>query len=351
MPTSYARLAGESVPGNETVVPTYSTKKTFISADEVEITKGEQFLERDDEMRGLSEPIPLAAETFSPAWRLHSRLYPDTIGQVFANAFGITATGETGATHYVTTVGNGVITDPDAAVIPAGVQRHVWTFPVGPSGAFPKTHQIVAAYKDQSVYWEARGCATEEISIETPEQGGAMLTARGPAAFADTTADPALTPAYESVNVRPFMRSGLTVVTWLAGSASASDFGITISQPVDMVRTLGGASKYPDSVEKGEGLVVVSGSIDKRLIDIDDINALEAATEFATKTRWKSDSVIASGYTYGLWIELSAAQYSEGSHDPLANKRRHGSRFGFRAARNAAASCTITLCNATVTYA
>lgn len=351
MPTSYARLAGESTPGNETTTPTYSTKKTFVPADEVEISRNEQFLERDDEMRGLSEPIPIIAETYAPSWRLHSRLYPDTFGQVMADAFGIGATGETGGTHYAATAGNGVITDPDAVAIPVGVTRHVWTFPLGPSGASPKTHQLIAAYKDQGVFWEARGCATEEITIDTPEQGGAMLTARGPAAWADTTADPALTAAYEAVGVRPFMRSGLTVVTWLTGSAETSDFGITITQPVDMVRTLGGASKYPDAVEKGEGLVLVTGSIDKRFIDIDDINALEAATEFATKTRWKSDTVIASGYTYGLWIELSAAQYSEGSHDPLSNKRRHGSRFGFRAARNASASCTITLCNATASYA
>ena len=350
MPTSYARLAGEATPGNETTTPTYSTKKVFVPADEVEITRGEQFLERDDEMRGLSEPVPLVPETYAPTWRLRSRLYPDTIGIVLANAFGISATGETGATHYAATAGNGVITDPDSASIPTGATRHVWTAPFGPSGVSPKTHQLIGNYKDQSVCLEARGCATETISIETPEQGGAVLTASGPAAYADVVTDPALTAAYESIGVRPFMRSGLTVVTWLSGTATASDFGLQIQQPVDMIRSLGGASKYPDTVEKAEGLVVVSGSIDKRNIDTDDLAALKAGTEFATKTRWRSDTVIASSYTYGLWIELSSAQYSEGSNDPLGNKRRHGSRFGFRAARNASASVTITLVNSTASY-
>lgn len=290
-------------------------------------------------------------ETFTPTWRLQSRLYPDTLGMALASMWGTSSTGETGATHYAASTGNGIITDPDGATIPTGCTKHVWTGPLGPSGASPKTHQLIANYKDQGVSWEARGCATEQMEIETPEQGGAMITVNGPANYADTVTDPALTPSYETLTRRPFMRAGLVIVTWLSGTATASDFGITFSNPVEPVRSMGSASKYPDVMEKAEGLALVSGSIAKRQLDIDDLNALKAATEFAAKMRWASDSVIASSYTFKFWVEMSAAQYSGGTWDPLSNRRRLGANFNWRAARNASASVTLTLVNDVSSYA
>lgn len=350
MPTSYVRLAGEQVPGTESLSPTLSTKKVFVPASEVEVTRGEQFLERDDEMRGLSEPIPLVPETYTPGWRLQSRLYPDTLGIVLANAWGTSSTGETGATHYAVSTGNGVITDPDTGVIPTGAFMHKWTAPFGPSGVSPKTGDVVGAYKDQSVFLEAKGAATAEIGIETPEQGGAMITASGPALYADKVSDPSLTPAYETITRRPFMRGGLVIVTWLTGTATASDFGLSITNPVEMIRSMGSASKFPDVMEKAEGIILVTGSISKRSIDGDDLDALKNGTEFASKIRWASDTIIASSYTFKFWVEMSACQYASGSWDALGNKRRHGAQFGWRAARNASASVTLTLVNDVSSY-
>lgn len=115
---------------------------------------------------------------------------------------------------------------------------------------------------------------------------------------------------------------------------------------MENTQSLGVASKYADLVEKAnEGLVVVSFSAPKRQIDIEDVRALRDATEFAAKTRWRSDTVIASGYVYSFWIEMSAAQYTEGTPGALANRRRIGATFGGRAARNASASVTFTLVN------
>jgi hypothetical protein len=350
--TTYARLAGETTPGTEASAATLTSKKVFVPADEVTLVRGEAFLNRDEEMRGLTEGVPLVPETFTPSWGLKSRLYPDTLGIVFANAFGLSATGETGGTHYVATAGNGVITDPDSVAVPTGATRHVWTAPLGPSGLTPRTCRIDGSYGNEGVFMVGRGCATEQIQIETPDQGGAMLTAGGPALYVDEQSDPSLTPTVETVATRPMMRGGQAVVTWLSGSATMNGLDIAIGLPVEAVRALSAtASLYPSEMEKGDALMAVTGSVDLRHVDSSDLAALKAATEFAAKIRWKSDTAITGSYAYGLWIEMSAAQYSEGTPDPIQNRRRHGARFNFRAARNASASVTITLVNNVASYA
>lgn len=351
MPTTYARLAGETAPGTEAAAATLSTKKVFVPASEVTIGRGEQFLNRDDEMRGLSEGIPQIPETYSPTWSLQSRLYPDTIGIVLANAFGLSSTGEDGGTHYTYTAGNGVITDPDSVVIPTNAHRHVWVAPFGPSGVTPKTCQLDGSYGQENVFMVARGCMTETLSIETPESGGAQLSASGPALYADEQSDPSLTPALETMATRPMMRGGQAVVTWLSGSAVADSLDLSIALPVDPVRSLGAASKYPNVAEKGDGLVQVTGSIGVRHVDSSDLAALKAATEFAALLRWISDTMITGSYPYKLYVSLTAAQYTEGNLDAIANRRRMGASYGFRAARNASASVTITLVNGVSSYA
>ena len=352
MPTGYAQFRHESTPGNETNTPTLSTKTLYVPLDELNINQGPQMLERDDELRGLSEPIPVVPEAYEPTWSLTSRVYPDTLGMVLSCGFGISATGETGATHYVATAGNGVITDPDGTVIPTGATRHVWTMPLGPSGASPKTAQIIAAYKDQSTFFKAKGASLNSIEITTPDRGGAQLSVNGVAAYMDQFADPSLTPTYETIATRPFMRGGQTIMTWLAGTGTAQDVTFTLTNPVENSQTLGIASKYADVVEKAnEGLVVLFGSMAKRQLDVDDFNALRDATEFATKTRWRSDTIITGSYVYSFWIETSASQYVSGGPDALANRRRIGATFDFRAARNASASATLTLVNNVTSYA
>lgn len=285
MPTGYSQLRHEQVPGNETVSPTLSTKTLYVPHEEVSVDQGVGLLSRDDENRGLSEPVPAIPETYTPTWSLKSRLYPDTLGMSLACMFGTSATGETASTHYVVSTGNGIITDPDGTTIPTGAYRHVWTAPFGPTGASPKTHQLIAAYKDQSVFLKAKGCSTNAWGITTPESGGAMLDWSGVAAYADRVSDPSASASYETLATRPFLRSGLVVVTWLSGTATFADFDLSISNPTENVRSLGSASKYADVVEKGEGLVTVSGSAAKRQLDADDFDALRDATAFSAKVR------------------------------------------------------------------
>lgn len=343
MPSGYVRARIESIPGNETNTPTFNAKVLFPPATSFAPSPNPAHLQRDDEIRNLDEPIALLAERYNPEWSMDCRMYPDVLGFMFTALLG----------QPVTTAGNGVITDPDTTAIPVGAYRHVWTAPFGPSGPSPKTLQFDAAYKDQSVFFNVKGAAIAQMQLTTPETGGGRFTANGPALYMPPpVVDPALTPTYESLAIPPFFRSHLTLPTWLTGTGTTEDVSLTISNPVEAYSSLGVASRFPDVMEKAEGPITFTGSIPKRQLDVDDLNALMAATGFPAVIRWKSTAIIASGYAYGLWVAMDNAQYAAGGPNALENVRRIGGSFDFRSTSDGVgASTTVTLVNATTSYA
>lgn len=342
MALAYARLRRETTnaPGNESVTPTYATKVLYPPATSVTPTLNPSPLMRDDEIRNIDEPLAIVPEMYAPSWAIESRMYPDTVGFLLAGALGAPTT----------TNGDGVITDPDTVAIPASCYRHVWTAPFV-TGSIPSTMDLTLAYRDQSMYFSLKGCATDSIGIASPESGGARITASGPALYMDNISNPSLTPSYEALTILPFMRRHLTV-SWLSGSATTEDFSLSIANPVETVRSLGIASAYPDVVEKAESPVTFTGSIPKRQLDETDYDALVAATGFAATAKWVSSSIIASAYPYKLFIEFANCQYTGGNPGALENRRRIGASFDFKATTTGSAGhTTITLVNATSSYA
>src|SRR3954467_8652553 len=110
MPTPYVRESFEDIPGNETNSTTLSTKKVFSPLQSFAPKLGVNPMERDDEVRGQDEPIAVLSDAYSPSWEYKSRAYPDLLGFRLKHILGAPTT----------TAGNGVITDPDSAVIPTG---------------------------------------------------------------------------------------------------------------------------------------------------------------------------------------------------------------------------------------
>lgn len=343
MANGYAKLAFETNGvGNESTSPTLSTKTLYPPLLELEANPGVSHLERDDELRNIDEPLQVLPEKYDPTWSLRSRMYPDPIGFLLKWILG----------PPTTTAGNGVITDPDTIAIPVGAYRHVWAAPFGPSGASPQTVDAVLSYADQLEYFRIKGAACQQLALTSPDSGGAMAQASGPACFLDDVSNPSLTPAYESLAIPPFMRRHLSIVTWLTGSATTEDWDVSIANPVEVLRTLGIASAWPDLIEKGDGPIVVSGTIRKRAIDPDDFGGLMDATRFAVKSRWTSNAIIASGYPYKMWVEADGAQLVGGGPQALANRRRIGAEYQWKCTSDGAgASATITLVNATTSYA
>jgi hypothetical protein len=344
MATGYCNAAYESIPGNETNTPTLSTKILYPPALSFTPSLNPAHLERDDEIRNQDEPLLVLAERYAPEWSIESRNYPDTLGFLLKLILGAPTT----------TAGDGIIVDPDAATIPATATRHVWTAPFGPAGASPMTAQMRAAYKDQSTFFKLKGAACQTLSISTPETGGGRIAASGPANYMVRETDPSLTPTFESLAIPPFMRSGLTIPTWVTGgSTSIEDFSVTITNPVEPYSSLGIASAFPDAMEKAEAPITFTGSIPKRQLDPDDYDALLAATGFTAKAKWVSTKFIAAtSYPYSFWIQFDSAQYMSGGPVPLENKRRHGGNFDFKATYDGSgASVVCTLVNATTSYA
>lgn len=343
MASGYAQFRYESTPGNEDNTPTLSTKTLYPPLIEFNPELNPAHLNRDDELRNQGdEPLMALSERYAPEWSLTTRSYPDTLGYFYKMALG----------NPTSTAGNGIITDPDGTPVPTGATRHVWTAPFGPTGVNPMTSQIYGAYADQTFFVKLKGAALSTLGIETPESGGGRISASGLALFSQRVSDPSLTASYESLAIRPFTRGDLQIVTWLSGTATFEDFDVSISNPVEATPSLGISSKYPDLMEKGDDPITFTGSVPKRVIDADDYDALVNATGFATKARWQSESIIASAYPYSMWVQHDNAQYLEGGPNALANTRRIGARFTYKATSDGVgASTVVTLINATASYA
>lgn len=341
MALAYAQLRREATPGNEATTPTYGTKLLYPPALSVQANPNPSHLTRDDEIRNIDEPLSGLVESYNPEWSMESRLYPDTVGMLLTVMLGAPTT----------TAGNGVITDPDTVAIPVGAHRHVWTAPFGPSGLTPQTFDLRAAYRDQAVYLQAKGCAVQQMQITNPAQGGSRVSVSGPALHLARIADPALTPAYEALTVVPLMRRHLSL-SWLTGSANTEDFTMSIANPVETTSTLGAASAYPDLIEKAEQPVTFTGSIPKRALDTDDYDALINGTGFAATAKYVSQTIIASSYPYKLFFVFANCQYTGGGPGALENRRRIGATFDWRASSTGSAGhATISLINATASYA
>lgn len=343
MPTGYARIAYESTPGNETNTPTLSTKKLFPPLQELAPKPGTAPLSRDDEVRNTDEPLAVIPEAYNPTWDLNVRAYPDTLAFLLKLAVGAPTTA----------TGDGVITDLGGTAIPTGAYRHRWTAPFGPSGPSPLSAQLDIAYSDQSVFYKAKGAGVSEFGVTSPEEGGAQVSASGPCLYMDRQADPSLTPSYEALSIRPFTRGNLTLPSNLSGTGTTEDFTVSISNPISPYRSLGIASRWPDILEKdAEGPIVVSGEINKRQLDPDDVDALKNATGFALRAQWVSDSNIgATSYPYKFSVKCDNAQYTEGDPDSLMNRRRHGHSFNWKSTTTSTGSTTIEVVNATSSYA
>lgn len=276
-----------------------------------------QHLDRSDELRGVEGGPEMLVETYEPGGSLAIRGYVNSLTWLLHCA-GFTGT---------VTAGDGVITDPDAATIPTGAYRWVFTKRTGLSA---KTMQMLLNYTTHGVFAKGQGVGVSSLAMN----GDGAVTAELMGLVYANTADPDITPAYDSASIPPPRRGDLTV-TWLGGSGTTDDFSFTIANPLVRRRTftLATPSYFPDVLEQGDEKVRVTGSIPKSKLADADIDALVAATAFSATARWKLPTNIgATSYKYSIWLEMPKAQYTAGSPDPLANRRRFGGSFDFWAA-------------------
>jgi hypothetical protein len=340
------QAAFESTPGNELNTPTLSTKTIYLPVQTGEPQLNPTLLDRNDELRGVDEPISKLPDIYDPTWGMTLRAYPDPLGFLLKNMLGAPTT----------TAGNGVITDPDGTVIPTGATKHVFTAPFAssPGGTnYPNTAQYQFSYKDQSVAFKHKGAALQSLEFNVPDSGGVTMQASGPSLYAARVSEPGLTPSYESLTVAPFLEAFLTEVTWLGSSGTATSIGLKGTNPVKPEHTMGIASRFPDAMFKDDGPIQWSGSVTLRNLTAADYDALLNTTGFAVKLRFKSTvNIGATSYAYSFWFEALNAQYVGGGPDPIGNKRIHGASFDWEASyAGTPGSTTLTVVNGTTSYA
>jgi len=305
----------------------------YLPGQNARISPNPQFLDRSDEMRGIEGGVPNLLDTFDPDGEINIRAYMNSLPWLL-NACGLTG---------AWTAGNGVITDPDGTVIPAGANRWVFT---KRGGITAKTFQVIAAYVDEGVFLKGQGFGVNQLSMTADGALQAQLSG----IVVKRVSDPNLTPTFDS-QIIPHARRGDLTLTWLTGSGTTDDFSFQIANPLVKRRTLSltTPSYFPDVLEHGDARVRLTGSIPKTVLDPDDYDALVNATTFLAKARWKTPKTIgATGYFYSMWIEMPAAQYSGGGPNALSNARRFGQDLDFWAAWDEAAGYDfkITVCNA-----
>jgi hypothetical protein len=274
-------------------------------------------LSRGDEIRGIEGVVPDLVDGYQPAVDLSHNAYADDL------IFLLGLTGFKGT--Y--TAGDGIIVDPDAATIPAGAAR--WVFNKR-GGNIPKTAQLTAVYADESQWYRMQGAGFTSLGMNLAGE----LTGSGMGTFfSRLTSDPNISPTIASAAIPFFRRIDLTIPTWLASTGVTSDFGWTITNPLDAIKTPAVQSLFPDVLLNGAERVSVAGTIAKRTLVNADIDALIAASSFAAKVKWLSAKVIgATAYKYTMWLEMPACQIVGGDHDPLSNVRQFGDTLNWRAA-------------------
>lgn len=336
----FVEIALEESPLNEVtyaaaVTPNrISTNKLYLPARSAQLVPDPSHLSRADELRGIAGSVPDLIDVYEPAGALSERAYWKDLTWLFS------LSGFAG----VFTAGNGVITDPDAQTIPAGASR--WVFNKR-AGIPAKTAAVRINYANENEQHQGYGFGISELGLNasgelTAELLGTYLRRLA----ADTTTVPAIV-----ASAIPPLRRGDLTLTWLAGGGTPGDFELTISNPLEAAPgwLLSPASFWKSTMEHaGDEQVRVTGSIPKRVLDGDDMNALLNASTFSAKARWKSlTNIGATGYKYSLWIQMPACQYIGGEPDEIANRRRRGASFDWFAAWDEALGydCRITLIN------
>lgn len=301
-----------------------STDKLYLPARSARLSPAPEHLSRADELRGIEGSVPDLIDVYAPAGTLSERAYWKDLTWLL----------ELAGFEGVHTAGDGIITDPDSVAIPAGAHR--WVFSKR-TGIVAQTAQVKTNYANEDVLLQGNGFGISQLELNAAGE----LTAQMLGCFLQRLAADAVTvPSIVSSAIPPLRRGDLSL-DWLTGGGTPGDFSLTVANPLEGAPgwLLDPSSFYPSSMEHaGDEKVRVTGSIPKRVLDSDDLDALISASTFAAEAKWVSRVDIgATGYPYSLWIEMPACQYLGGDAEELANRRRRGAEFDFFAAWSEAA--------------
>jgi hypothetical protein len=343
----YAELAVMATGGTnygEASAVGVSTSTFFPPATEVGLGWDAQTEDRTDEIRGTLEPLSpdvVGQNIQTGPWNM--RLYPNLLGLALFLCLG----------PPTSTAGDGIITAPDATVIPTGATRHVWDSATL-SGLIRMARLRRGYPSPVGAFLRSYGVTVPEININAGDVNAfSTMQASLSALFSEVISDPSLTVSTDAPQVLPFKYGQHTVQTWLAASAIPTGLTWTISNPVEPYKDMGVTSNFYTTFDRpndaGSAAPRISGSVVKKYLDTDDIAAMLAGTEFTVKSQWiHSVTIAASGYPYKLFIE-GTGKYTGYEQDSVQNRPRAGATIPFSLGKPGSGSGSafkITLVNA-----
>lgn len=295
--------------------------------------------DRTDELRGVADNTQIDVVGFDPQEASASlRAYPNLLPLYLWACHGAATV----------TAGNGTVTDPGSTVIPVGATMYQFT--AGTNNAAVRSLQAITAYPDQSVFIKQQGIVWEQLQMSA--NGEVMqLAASGHSLYTSRISDPALTPTYDALAIKPFLRSMQgQPSTWLASSGTQAVFGWTLNNAVSFDRTLSG-SRYPDAVDRSGVDLRLSLDVSTRNLAAADIDALIAGTGFALRNQWVHTQFITGSYPYKLFIEANGV-YSDLQPEALQHQIRHGATIPVECGRASGGSWSyrITVVTGVSTY-
>lgn len=341
----YVQALVEQLPNGELSSNPLSVTPFYFPATEWEWHLPAKEDDRSDEMRGSPEGLFPDIIGFGPfEATLHHRPYANQLGLIAFCCFGAP----------VTTAGNGVITDPDSATIPATATRHVWDSAA--LGAAPRSFQGTFAYKsaggsDSDKWFRGKGIHIDGFNLPADFTANAFQASAKGLYLQRLVADPTLSPTYDAPTIKPFYEPDFTVQTWLAGTGIPSGgLNFEFENPVAEFDAYDG-SKYPAGFDLDGLGPIGKGTIQTRYLDVDDFDAFIGGTSFSIKARWKSSiNIAATSYKYSMWLEANA-QYSDFQAESLKHQIRHGATLPFVFGKGAAVSAfKLTLVNGVASY-
>jgi hypothetical protein len=335
----YVQLAVETTPNGQNNPSTVSSTVFYHPATQKGWSIPPIFDDRTDELRGVTDNVQKDVVGFNPQVASASL-------RAYANLLPLHLWACHGAGVF--TAGNGSVTDPGGTVIPAGA--NMWQFTAGTNNGPCRSLQAISAYPDQSVFIKQQGIVWEQIQMSHNGEIG-MLACSGHNLYTTRISDPSLTPTYDALTVKPFLRSMMAQPnTWLASSGVQSAFGWTLANPVSWDTTLAG-SLYPDSVDRTGVDLNLTLQLGIRNLDAADIDALIAGTGFSIRNQWVSTQFITGSYPYKLFVEANGV-YTDLTPDALQHKIRHGGTLTVDCGRASGGSWSyrITVVNGVSSY-
>ena len=338
---AFLSMALEQAPNAEKDTNKISTNVFYLPARQFDDVDGWAPLDEQDALKATLALAPhLGTGTYAPKPKM-SKLWPRP------SHMGLLLAAQCGT--IVTTVGDGIITDPDAQAVPVGAYKHVISFKALDP---PQTVQWVAGTADGQ-YRKGTGMGFDKLAFAV-DSGAWGVEADMTGLYLTDEANPTVSPTYDLVE--PF-RTGDMTLTWLNGSAYTREFTFEISNTLEALYQLGVQSYWPSLLQYTDdinGRPHVMGTIKKRVLNATDLAAMYAGTQFDVKIKLGHRQAIgATAYHHGVWLDVPGCQYVGAARDPIENKRRREGTFTWEARATGGSSvlATVTVVNDTAAYA